>query len=111
MEGLSKLAYGNLPNFSEQQLVDCSSSYGNQGCNGGSTPNAFKYVKDKGITTQDIYPYKGINNNCRKDGGDFKISGYINVTNCNDLENALTKGVVSVAVDATNWGPYINGTF
>lgn len=74
-------------------------------------PNAYKYVKDKGITTQDIYPYKGITNNCRKDGGDFKISGYVNVTNCNDLENALTKGPVSVAVDATNWGPYINGTF
>ena len=72
--------------------------------------NAFKYVKDKGIVTEDEYPYKGVARACRADGGKFKISSYVNITNCNDLSTAITKSVVSVAVDASNWGPYHNGT-
>lgn len=49
LEGLSKLEYGTLESFSEQQLVDCSSSYGNNGCNGGLMTNSFKFVHDHGL--------------------------------------------------------------
>jgi C1A family cysteine protease len=111
LEGLSKLGWGDLQSFSEQQLVDCSSSYGNQGCNGGLMSNSFKYIHDKGITLEAKYPYKGVGGKCQVDGGDFKISGHTNITNCNDLTNWLSKGVVSVAVDATNWSPYKTGVF
>ena len=49
LEGLSFIQNGELENFSESQLVDCSGSYGNNACNGGLMDNAFKYVKDHGI--------------------------------------------------------------
>ena len=46
--------------FSEQELVDCSDSYGNQGCNGGDVRLYLKYVQDKkGIATALTYPFVG----------------------------------------------------
>jgi len=59
LEGLDKISTGNLGDYSEQQLVDCSKSYGNQGCNGGLMTYAFDYIVDNGIATQTEYPYKG----------------------------------------------------
>lgn len=49
IETLSKISDGNLKAFSEQQLIDCSSKYGNQGCNGGWMTSSFNFIKDNGI--------------------------------------------------------------
>ena len=111
MEGLSKIGYGTLESFSEQQLVDCSSSYGNQGCNGGLMTNSFKFVMDHGVVHEDQYTYKGVQAKCTIPGGPFKVSGFTEITNCNDLANAIVTRVVAVAVDATNWSRYSTGVF
>ena len=76
LEGLSKIAYGTLQSFSEQQLLDCSSKYGNMGCNGGFMVNSFNYVKDNGIVTEEEYPYTGVQGRCKISSGPFKVSGF-----------------------------------
>eukprot|EP00358_Blepharisma_japonicum_P002233 CAMPEP_0202945364 /NCGR_PEP_ID=MMETSP1395-20130829/6374_1 /ASSEMBLY_ACC=CAM_ASM_000871 /TAXON_ID=5961 /ORGANISM="Blepharisma japonicum, Strain Stock R1072" /LENGTH=353 /DNA_ID=CAMNT_0049645301 /DNA_START=30 /DNA_END=1091 /DNA_ORIENTATION=+ len=57
VEGTWFLAGHTLVSLSEQELMDCSSKYGNQGCDGGLATNAFKYVVASGLTTEANYPY------------------------------------------------------
>jgi C1A family cysteine protease len=104
LEGLQAIKKGKLVELSEQELVDCSRSYGNEGCNGGDMSAAFEYVKDKGISTEAEYPYEGRDRSCRKKSASFQVSGCVNVThNDNDeLLEALTIGPVSIAVKANN---------
>jgi len=96
-----------LVSLSEQQLVDCSGKYHNQGCNGGLMDNAFQYVKDNGgLDTEDSYPYHAHAEKChfKKQTVGSKCSGFIDVKSGDEeaLKQAIaTAGPVSVAIDAT----------
>jgi len=103
------LLVGRSDTLSEQQLVDCSRSYGNQGCNGGWMDSAFQYIKDKGLTTDKAYPYVARDQQCKIDSGDFKLSGFVDVPGCDNLQTSLSKTPISVAVDASNWSGYRSG--
>jgi len=104
LEGLQFITNQVLLSFSEQQLVDCSSAYGNQGCNGGLMDNAFQYVEQYGIELESQYPYTATTNTCVYNAADvqFKNTGYTNVTP--DSALALTTAVVqqpiSIAIEA-----------
>lgn len=41
--------------------------------------DAFNYVKDNGITTDDKYAYKGTTQSCQSFTSDFKISSHVDV--------------------------------
>ena len=73
--------------------------------------NAFKYVKDHGISHEDEYPYVAKVQLCKKNSGDFTISGFTDIKSCSDLATSLTSRPISVAVDATNWPSYKEGIF
>lgn len=110
MESVAKIK-GQTVDLSEQQLVDCSASYGNHGCNGGWPSSALNYVKDHGISTETEYPYTATTNACKKNGGNFHITSVSSAQGCNGLQNAIQGRPVSVTVDATNWSKYSSGVF
>ena len=116
IESMRIMVYNTTSDLSEQQLVDCSGSYGNGGCGGGWMVPVFRYVRDKGITTTKAYKYTsastGITGRCVIDRGAFKISGHTNITrSCDRVAAALQLRPLSVAVDATNWSQYQSGIF
>ncbi|XP_058081839.1 cysteine proteinase mucunain-like [Magnolia sinica] len=105
VEGINKIVTDNLISLSEQELVDCDTSY-NQGCNGGLMDYAFQFIiNNGGIDTEEDYPYKANDGRCdanRKNAHVVTIDGYEDVP-VND-EKALQKAVVnqpiSVAIEA-----------
>ena len=51
--------------LSEQELVDCSRSYGNMGCNGGLMHYAYGYIRDHKIHHGENYSYRGTDGSCK----------------------------------------------
>jgi len=107
VEGAVALKTGKLTSLSEQQLVDCSSSYGNQGCNGGLMDDAFQYIiKNGGLCTESSYPYTAQDGSCQTCTPVSKIAKYVDVTanNLNALKAAVALQPVSVAIEADQNG-------
>jgi cathepsin L len=107
-EGAVAIKTGVLTSLSEQMLVDCSTSYGNQGCNGGLMDQAFEYiVATGGLASEAEYPYQAQDGQCQYTGdGSMKLydslSSYQDVATMNEnaIMAALQKGPVSIAIEA-----------
>jgi len=56
---------GMMYALSEQELIDCSASEGNQGCVGGQPDNALRYMIKNGISKHVTYPYIGTQGACQ----------------------------------------------
>ncbi|CAN6374513.1 unnamed protein product [Urochloa humidicola] len=113
IEGINQISTGKLVPLSEQQLLDCSTNNGNQGCRGGLMDNAFEYIiSNGGIATSDSYPYVARQGMCKSVQPAVTISGYQDVPKNDEaaLAAAVANQPVSVAVDANrNWQMYGGG--
>jgi cathepsin L len=123
LEAQNFLKTGKLVSLSEQNLVDCSTRQGNQGCAGGWMGSAFQYViSNNGINTQQSYPYINKNGPCRFNNTSIgsTASSYVMLPSKN--ESALTQalaniGPISIGLDASlssfrfySSGVYMNRT-
>jgi len=101
--------------LSEQQLVDCSRAYRNQGCNGGWYFWAWDYVKSfGGLNTAQQYKYTARDGACVANGGDKNapIRNYRQISASSAaVQASIDQRPVAVAVDASNWSSYSSGIF
>jgi len=108
VEGAWKIKKNALVSISEQQLVDCSGSFGNYGCDGGLMDSAFQYIisrKTKGIDKEDDYPYTAEDGDCQAEGKAMgsTITSFKDVQAQSEpsLQAAIVNQLVSVAIDAS----------
>jgi len=123
MEGVYKIAHGELPVLSVQQLIDCDhdcmmymgKERCNQGCLTGLMPNAMSYAVREGMTTESEYPYTGSTDACKytHTGTIYKFKNWYMVNNTEDAIVAALNdvGPLAVGIDATDLQLYTGGIF
>jgi hypothetical protein len=110
LEGAHALANGGkYVSLSEQQLVDCSTSFGNMGCNGGLMDQAFTYLINatKGDDSESSYPYKGVDGSCAYQAASVaaSIKSFVDVKAEDEaalIAAVSSVGPVSVAIQAAS---------
>nr|BAD16614.1 cysteine proteinase [Dianthus caryophyllus] len=104
VEGVNQIVTGDLISLSEQELVECDTSY-NDGCDGGLMDYAFEFIiKNEGIDSDEDYPYTGRDGRCdtnRKNAKVVTIDDYEDspVYDEKSLQKAVANQPVSVAIE------------
>merc|ERR1712048_1318594 len=98
---------GKLVSVSEQQLVDCAGSFGEQGCNGGLMDGGFQYAEQNAMCTEESYAYAAKGGTCKASTCTVGIpkgtvTGFKDVAadSKQDLMSAVAHGPVSIAIEA-----------
>lgn len=114
LEGVYFNKTGKLVSLSEQQLVDCSGSTGNHGCNGGLMTNAYKWIqRNGGICTEADYPYTGRDGSCKTGCKPaVQVTGYKEISNEAALMSGVKGAPTAVAVEVNDgFRFYASGVF
>ena len=109
LAGMVCVAGHPLVELSGQQILDCSQSFGNNGCEFGSPLNSFNYLNSTaGLDPEQSYPFEDTVGQCRfkPETVAARISDFkeIEPGNENDLTLALaTYGPIAVGIDASQF--------
>jgi C1A family cysteine protease len=103
-----------LVSLSPQQVMDCCTAGGSNGCSGGWPDQCLQYMLAEEWATWDSYPYQTAKGTCKSTGftvglskGSCSFYGFKN--NEDTTRAALTKNPVSVCLDATPLQYYTSG--
>ncbi|XP_041060695.1 procathepsin L-like [Carcharodon carcharias] len=102
LEGQVFRKTGKLISLSEQYLMDCSRAVGNAGCNGGSVLGGFLFIKEKGIASEQSYPYTAKDGNCTFNQNDI-------VATCKGVKQIPTGSEADLAAVVATVGPISAG--
>jgi len=113
VESITKIKGGDLPDLSEQQLVDCCHAGGSQGCNGGEETDALLWVAQHGQCSQASYPYRARDGQCKTCTAVAHITGAKRFSGEPALATNLVNQPCTVAVDAgsADWQSYSGGVY
>jgi len=102
--------------LSPEQIIQCDTGNGDNGCNGGYPSHAYTYVhKAGGIEQESDYPYtsgNGKTGTCSVNSSKFKVtvSGYTQIKKESDMGSYVqSTGPLSICVDASSWSSYKGG--
>lgn len=107
LEGQHYRKTHELVSLSEQNLIDCSGSYGNNGCSGGLMDYAFAYIRSNGgIDTEADYPYNADQGTCRYTDTESgaTLRDWVDIQSENETQLLIavaSEGPISVAIDAS----------
>jgi len=109
IEGAHFKKTGQLVSLSEQNLLDCSYSVGNLGCEAGSMNQAFNYtIRSDGIDTAAYYPYKGANQKFGIDASHLSFQlykeGVYFEEDCSSISLNLDRGLLVVGYGSNDDG-------
>ena len=112
IEGVYAKRYGNLPKFSEQQLIDCDPY--NTGCEGGIMGSAYDYLKSSGIMSSVSYPYLDMTGSCSFDEyqANSIVADYISAGTSDEeyiKEMLYTTGPLAITINANSLQYYTGG--
>jgi len=101
----------NVLTFSPQQIVDCSASDGNYGCDGGNFEPSVSYLSLQGdkIATAASYPYVGVQESCKTNGvNDIQLGNIVYTPIAQGDETAMAQALVStgpmyIAINANTY--------
>lgn len=114
VEGSWSIAGNSLVSLSEQQLLDCSDFFGNNGCNGGYITNSLSYVLRFGLTGEQNYPYTANPSFCNSEKvadrmSTIRIYNHIRQDSPDELLTAVAESPIAVDVDGNSWIGYQSG--
>ena len=99
MEGAHFAAGNELVSLSEQEIVDCDTSDGNKGCNGGDMHLAMVWSENNKVTSEADYPYKGSDGTCKESS----VTGVVGCTNAIDIaKNSMSALMASIETAPTS---------
>ena len=97
IESLYAIRTGQIMNFSDQQVLDCTSV---GSCAGGYMESAYAFVLENGICAESEYGYVGYDDVCRNCTKVFHIAGFDSVQSEEKLVVAVARQPITVAIEA-----------